>query len=100
LFKFKLNYIMNNNSSNIGILVLSTVAIGIIGTGITLYNYKDYLFEYEENENDNTLLLKNDELELENKVIENTENRIINKKKKKENTKKSKIRKSNTKRRY
>lgn len=91
---------MNNNSSNIGILVLSTVAIGIIGTGITLYNYKDYLFEYEENENDNTLLLKNDELELENKVIENTENRIINKKKKKENTKKSKIRKSNTKRRY
>jgi hypothetical protein len=97
---------MNNNSSNIGILVLSTVAIGIIGTGITLYNYKDYLFEYEENENDNTLLLKNDvELEVENKVvenkvIENTENRIINKKKKKENTKKSKIRKSNTKRRY
>ena len=106
----------NNNSSNIGIAVLSTVAVGVIGTGLAIYNYKDYLLENLGNEDIKTFLLKNesdesdesdeldelDELDkkTKNEVIIVKQDNIINKKKKREKTKKSKIRKSTTKRHY
>ena len=76
---------MNQNSSNLGITVLSTLAIGVVGAGITFYNYKDCLFDGATENKDEVLCIKNgDGIDEDEAIVDiNSGHKLIKKDKKK-----------------
>jgi hypothetical protein len=98
------------NQSNLGIIVLSTLLVGLSGASIAIYSNMNHSDEIEQT--DETKLLTNNEnntdfitdINEENITATIRENDMVTKqisvKKKKEKTKRNKTKNGNTKRRY